>query len=62
MGRFKEARKHYEAALAINPNWADAHIAWAAALALQSQVDDAVRALEQAREINPYGADARGRL
>ncbi|PYO18112.1 MAG: hypothetical protein DMD88_18435, partial [Candidatus Rokuibacteriota bacterium] len=53
---------HYQRALQITPDDADAHIHWGLALAQQGRLAEAIEHYRQALRINPGHADAQSNL
>ncbi len=56
-GRAGEAMAHYEHALRIRPDFADAHHNWGAALNEQGKLDEAVRHYQEALRLDPNRHD-----
>jgi spermidine synthase len=54
----KEARRHYEKAISVDPNFAPPYIGLALNLYKDGKVPDAVKKLKKAIEIDPAGAEA----
>lgn len=61
-GRGDEARRHYAAAVEINPYSAPAHVNFASALLAQGKIDEAVNHLNYALKINPDFAEANNNM
>ncbi len=61
-GRIDEAIAHYQKALEIKPDFADAHNNLGVALARRGQVDSAIVRYQKALEIKPDCVDARNNL
>jgi Flp pilus assembly protein TadD len=57
-GKVKEAIRHYEQALRLNPDYAEAHNNLGVALAGQGKLLEAIGHYEQALRIKPYHAEA----
>ena len=53
-----EAIEHYQRALRINPDFADAHTNWGLALAQQGKMIEAMEHFQQALQIKPSQAQA----
>jgi len=62
LGRIDKAIEHFEAAAAIEPNYAKAHYNLAAALASVGRFDEAIEHYEKAVEIQPKDAAAHNNL
>jgi tetratricopeptide (TPR) repeat protein len=61
-GKYEEAAAHYNEALRINPNYADAHYNLGNALARQGKTQDAVAHYTEALRIKPNFAEAHNNL
>jgi tetratricopeptide (TPR) repeat protein len=61
-GKLAEAIGHYEQALRIKPDFADAHNNWGAALVQQGRRAEAIEHFQQALNIAPDYAQARSNL
>ena len=57
-GRFAEAAREYQAALAVNPDYVAAHINLGAVLMVQGQADEAIDHLRAAARLDPDSAGA----
>ncbi len=57
-GRIEEAIQHFEQALRIEPDYAEAHDSLGIALAQTGRIEEAIQHYEQALRINPDYADA----
>jgi len=62
MGRLDEAAQHLKAALAVRPQWAQAHSNLGIVLFRQNRLDAAVEHLENSVRLNPQDPDARVNL
>ena len=62
LGKFDEAIPHYEAALAIDPNFVPAHINLTGPLAARGRIDEAIAHYRRALELDPSNALARTKL
>jgi tetratricopeptide (TPR) repeat protein len=61
-GRIQEAIKHYEQALLIKPDYADAHYNLGGALGQAGRMQEAIGQYEQALRLKPDYAEARAKL
>jgi tetratricopeptide (TPR) repeat protein len=59
-GRYREALSHYEAAIDLDNNWAEAWYGRAGALSHLAQYEPAVEAFERARKLDPVGYSSIG--
>ena len=50
--------RHYQRALELKPDYAEAHNNWGAALATRGRIDEAIGHYQQALQINPGYAQA----
>jgi len=61
-GQMPEAMEHYEEALRIKPDYAEAHYNLGVALYQAGRVSEAVEQFEQVLRINPNDVEARNNL
>jgi tetratricopeptide (TPR) repeat protein len=61
-GRIEQAQEHYQTAIKLNPNMAQAYYDYGVLLFGQGKRQEAEQAFRHALEINPYYADAHNNL